>query len=101
MDAIPSNQHKNLALSFAELIETFEKGLITSRGLAKSAEDLISAEEINRINDELLSHAFWVMRHVMQRPACWAPSLEEVHYVLRCLRGEDAFSQEIADNYRR
>lgn len=102
MTANPTLHPRQEALytAFTLLIETFEKGLISSRGLAQQAEKLTTPAELADIDDELLNHTFWALRHLMQRPACWAPKLEEISYILRCLHGEETFSQEVADNLR-
>lgn len=93
-------RHEALIEKFVEAIADFEKGAYSSRGLAKRVEQLTSIDEINQINDGLLSHTFWVARHLVHRPACWAPSIQELEYVYQCLRNEDQFSQEFVDQYR-
>lgn len=93
-------RHEALTEKFVEAITEFEKGAYSSRGLAKRVEQLTSIDEINQIDDPLLAHTFWVARHLVHRPACWAPSIQELEYVYRCLRKEDQFSQEFVDKYR-
>jgi hypothetical protein len=34
------------------------------------------------------------MQHILHRPACWAPTPDEVEYVLRCLRDEETFDPD-------
>lgn len=85
---------------FIEAIDSFEQGAISSRGLAKWVEQSTTQDEMNVINDELLSHTFWVARHLLHRPACWAPSLDELAYLYRCLLGDEQFSQDIAEGFR-
>lgn len=97
---IPAARQEALYRAFVAIIENYNKGLLTSRGLAHEAEAVTSPQELQALNDALLTHAFWTMRHLMQRPACWAPKPEELLYVLECLRGDDTFNQEIADSYR-
>lgn len=86
---------------FIEMIETYENGIISGRGLNHMAEQATSSQEVERLNDELLLHTFWATRHIIHRPACWAPKPEELHYLLQCLRGEEQFNQEVADHYRK
>ena len=96
----PNARREALIEKFVEAIAEFEKGAYSSRGLAKRVEQLTSIDEINQIDDALLAHTFWVARHLIHRPACWAPSIKELEYVYGCLRYEDQFSQELVDQYR-
>ncbi|PJF44574.1 MAG: hypothetical protein CUN55_03320 [Phototrophicales bacterium] len=89
-----------LAQQFAESIREFEQGAFSSRGLALKAEKLTTVDELQTLDNELLSHAYWVMRHLVHQPACWAPTLDELKYVYRCLIGEESFSQEVAEGHR-
>ncbi|NDJ84366.1 MAG: hypothetical protein GYB66_00630 [Chloroflexi bacterium] len=93
-------RHQQVAGRFIAAIEDFEKGAYSSRGLAKRAEELTSPEELLLVNDELLNHTFWVMRHLVHQPACWAPSNGELMYLYRCLKGEEQFQQDVADSFR-
>ncbi len=95
-----SVRSQNLAQQLSSAIRDFEQGAFSSRGLARKAELLTNADELQTLGDELLSHAFWVMRHLVHQPACWAPSNSELVYVYRCLTGEETFSQDIAEGYR-
>lgn len=95
-----SVRSQHLAQQFAVAIRDFEQGAYSSRGLARQAEHLTTPDELQALGDELLSHAYWVMRHLVHQPACWAPSNAELVYVYRCLTGEEAFSQEMAEGYR-
>jgi hypothetical protein len=96
----PNTRREALIEKFVEAITEFEKGAYSSRGLAKRVEQLTSIDEINQLDDALLAHSFWVARHLIHRPACWAPSIKELEYVYSCLRNEDQFSQEFVDKYR-
>ncbi len=99
-----SVQHENrreaLIQDFIEAIQDYERGAYSSRGLAKRVEQFTTNTELNTLNDDLLSHTFWVTRHLLHRPACWAPSDEELAYLYRCLRGEEQFIQDVANSYR-
>lgn len=91
---------ETLKKGFLEAIDTFDAGTISSRGLARWVERLTTTAEVHALNDDLLNHAFWVTRHLLHQPACWAPTIEELHYVARCLRGEETFSMEKTESYR-
>jgi hypothetical protein len=93
-------RHKALVHGFIAAIESYERGEINSRGLAQLAGRLSAPEEIDQVGDELLSHTFWVMRHLVHQPACWAPTPAELKYLLRCLHGETTFNPETARNHR-
>lgn len=80
-----------LRYELAEVIECCERGELTTRQLAAAAEKLITQGEIDVLGDELLQHTYWAMKHALHRPACWAPSAEEIAYLRRCLRDEDLF----------
>lgn len=92
--------HDTLAKDFIIAIETYDRGEINSRGLVQLAEKISTPEAVDQLGDELLSHTFWAMRHLVHRPACWAPTPAEVSYLLRCLRGEELFSLETAEGFR-
>lgn len=95
-----SADYEALVHGFIEAIESYDRGEINSRGLVLLAQQLSTPEEVDRIGDELLSHTFWAMRHLVHRPACWAPTPTEVRYLLRCLREEEVFSLEVAESFR-
>lgn len=80
-----------LRYEFAEAIERCERGDMDTRQLATKAIELSSQQEIDELRDELLQHTFWAMHHALHRPACWAPTAEEIAYLRRCLRDEDLF----------
>lgn len=103
MTGVHSNHnaaYDGLAQGFITAIESYERGEINSRGLVQLAQQISTPEEVDQMGDELLSHTFWAMRHLVQRPACWAPTPAELRYLLRCLRGEEVFSLEIAESFR-
>ncbi|MCI0712154.1 MAG: hypothetical protein L0154_18510 [Chloroflexi bacterium] len=91
---------KQLSQEFISAIEEYRQGALNSRGLAKRAEQITDADEVDSMQDELLSHTFWAMRHLIHRPACWASKPEELYYLARCLRGEDDFDQTFIDTFR-
>jgi hypothetical protein len=93
-------RHEAITQGFIEAIDDFEKGAYSSRGLARRVEQMTTMEELNQLEDELLSHTFWVARHLLHQPACWAPSKAELLYLYRCLTGEEEFRQEIAGSFR-
>ncbi len=95
-----AERHETLKQNLLEAIDTFDQGTISSRGLARWVERLASAEEVNGLGDDLLNHSFWVARHLLHQPACWAPTVAELHYVARCLRGEEDFSMDKVESYR-
>jgi hypothetical protein len=80
-----------LHYEFAELLERCERSEIDTRQLAELASRLTSQEEVDHLGDELLQHTFWATHHVLHRPACWAPTPQEIAYLRRCLREEDLF----------
>lgn len=90
----------SLTEAFVEAINDFENGAYSSRGLARRIEQITTASELESLNDQMLSHAFWVARHLVHQPACWAPTLEELSYLQRCLKGEEQFVLEVAEGYR-
>lgn len=98
MESSVRSQH--LAEQFAAVIRDFEQGAFSSRGLARQVERMAAPDEVKSLGDEMLSHAYWVMRHLIHQPACWAPSSAELAYIYRCLTGEEAFSQDLAESYR-
>ncbi|MBI5931389.1 MAG: hypothetical protein HY862_18925 [Chloroflexi bacterium] len=103
MTGVHSNHsaaYEVLAQGFIEAIESYDRGEINSRGLVLLAQQISTPEVVDQMGDELLSHAFWAMRHLVHRPACWAPTPAEVRYLLRCLRGEEVFSLEVAESFR-
>lgn len=100
MSAPEITRREALVHEFIQAIDDFEKGAYSSRGLARRVEIFTNTEELNALGDEMLSHTFWVTRHLLHQPACWAPSLEELLYLYRCLTGEETFIQEIAEGFR-
>jgi hypothetical protein len=90
-----------LAEEFAAAIRDFENGAYSSRGLARRIEQVTTASELETLNNQMLSHTYWVARHLVHQPACWAPSLDELNYLYRCLIGEEQFLQEVAEGYRK
>ncbi len=94
------NRRQELVQAFIEAMDVFAKGTISSRGLALQIERLTTTDELNEMDDDLLVHAFWVARHLLHRPACWAPGPTELKYVYHCLKGEEEFNQEVADSFR-
>lgn len=93
-------RHNELAQGFIQAIDDFEQGAYSSRGLARRVEQLTTSDELNSLDDELLSHTFWVSRHLLHQPACWAPTHAELQYLYNCLTGEEVFAQEIAEGFR-
>lgn len=93
-------REKQLTTEFIGAIEEYRQGALNSRGLAKRAEQITSADELDELHDEVLSHTFWAMRHLVHRPACWAAKPEELYYLARCLDGEDDFDQSIIETFR-
>lgn len=93
-------KRRELSKQFIEAIEEYQRSAINSRGLAHRAEKITTAEEIESFDDELLSHSFWAMRHLLHQPACWAAKPDELFYLVRCLRGEEDFDQTVADSFR-
>lgn len=85
---------------FIDAIDAYQRGTLNRRDLAHQAENLTTAEEIGAFDDELLSHTFWAMRHLLHQPACWAAKPEELFYLARCLRGEEDFDQSVTDSFR-
>lgn len=103
MTSVQSNHsaaYEALAKEFVEAIESYDRGEINSRGLVQLAQQISTPEQVDQMGDELLSHTFWAMRHLVHRPACWAPTPAEVRYLLRCLRGEEVFSLDVAESFR-
>lgn len=90
-----------LSEAFAAAIRDFENGAYSSRGLARRIEQVTTASELESLDNQMLSHTYWVARHLVHQPACWAPSLEELHYLYRCLTGEEQFLLEVAEGYRK
>jgi hypothetical protein len=90
-----------LAEELADAIRDFENGAYSSRGLARRVEQTTTPSELEALNNEMLSHTYWVARHLVHQPACWAPSLEELTYLYRCLTGEEQFLLEVAEGYRK
>lgn len=93
-------RHQELIRAFIEAIDDYEQSRINSRGLAARADQIVTPEEIDTLNNELLSHTFWAMRHLLHQPACWAAVPDELFYLARCLRGEEDFDQTIVDSFR-
>ena len=89
-----------LSQQFAEAIRDFDNGSYSSRGLAQRVEQMTNVAELDALNDQMLSHTFWVARHLVHQPACWAPSLDELHYLYRCLIGDEQFVLDTAESYR-
>lgn len=102
MSTNPSTQEirQKIADQFLVAIDQYQNGSINSRGLAKLAEKTTTSTELAHLDDELLSHAFWAMRHLLHQPACWAAKPAELEYLTLCLRGEDDFDQAIVDRFR-
>lgn len=94
------SRKNELAQQFAIAISDFDRGAYSSRGLARMVEQVTTPEELETLNDQMLSHTYWVARHLVHQPACWAPSLEELQYLHRCLTGEEQFVLEMAEDYR-
>ena len=91
---------QQLTVEFIGAIEEYRLGALNSRGLASRAEQITDADELDSLQDELLSHTFWAMRHLIHRPACWAAKPEELYYLARCLNGEEDFDQSIIESFR-
>ena len=83
-----------LRYEFSELIEKYQRHEVNARELAERTSKLTTTEELENLGDELLKHTFWAMQHVLHRPACWAPTPDEIEYVLRCLRDEETFDPD-------
>lgn len=94
-------RQQELTKQFARAIEDFEKGAYSSRGLARRIEQLITPAELESLENEMLSHTYWVARHLLHQPACWAPSNTELQYLYRCLIGEEQFIIDVAESYRK
>jgi hypothetical protein len=86
-----------LYYEFAEAFERFLHGDIDAHQLAELSSSLTSYEEVDELGDELLQQCFWAMQHVTHRPACWAPTRQEIEYLLLCVRGEEVFDPERID----
>jgi hypothetical protein len=93
-------RHEELIERFIDAIEQFRREALSSRDLAQFAETLTTTEEVAALDDELLSHTFWALRHLVHQPACWAAKPEELYYLARCLQGEEDFDQTVADSFR-
>lgn len=92
--------HQHIAQEFLSAIAQYQSGAINSRGLALLAEKITTSEQLSLLDDELLNHTFWAMRHLLHQPACWATKPAELDYLMLCLQGEDDFDQAIVDRYR-
>jgi hypothetical protein len=86
-----------LNVEFEEVLERFLHGDIDAQQLAQLASGLSSYEEVDKLGSELLQHSFWAMQHVTHRPACWAPTRQEIEYLLLCIREEEVFDPERID----
>lgn len=80
-----------LHFEVAEIIERCERGELDKRQLAETISQVVSQEEVDRLDDELLRHAYWATQNYLRLPACWAPTPAEMAYLRRCLRDEDLF----------
>lgn len=83
-----------LRYEFSAAIEQFLHGEMDASQMAESAAKLSPPDEVENIGDELLRHSHWAMQHVKHRPACWAPTREEIEYLLVCLREEETFDPD-------
>ncbi|HLA42803.1 MAG TPA: hypothetical protein VJZ27_05180 [Aggregatilineales bacterium] len=83
-----------LRYEFATAIERYKAREVTARELADISSSLTVTGEVEELGDELLQQVFWAMQHVLHRPACWAPTPQEIEYLLLCLREEEIFDPE-------
>jgi hypothetical protein len=83
-----------LRVEFEQIFERYLHGSLDARELATAASGLSSQPEVDHLADELLQHSFWAMQHMQHRPACWAPTREEIEYLLLCLRDEESFDPD-------
>lgn len=83
-----------LMVEFEQSIERYLHGNVDARQLAHMSDGMSSADEIETLSDELLQHTYWAMQHASHRPACWAPTRDELEYLLLCLREEEEFAPE-------
>lgn len=83
-----------LRYEFEQALERHLHGDVNARDLATTATRLTSQEEMDDLLDELLRHTYWAMQHIQHRPACWAPTREELEYLLLCVREEEIFDPE-------
>ncbi|MFP4322045.1 MAG: hypothetical protein ACLFTK_06295 [Anaerolineales bacterium] len=86
-----------LSYELEQRIERFLHGDIDARALADQVASMTSYDEVDNLADPLVMHTFWAAQHMQHRPACWAPTREELEYLLLCLRGEEVFDPEQLD----
>ncbi len=86
-----------LSYELEQQIERHLHGDIDARTLAEQVGQMTSFEEVDGLADPLVMHTFWATQHMQHRPACWAPTRDELEYLLLCLRAEEIFDPEQLD----